>query len=505
MINLTLESDDDQISEIPRPEFVQATDFVKKESPEPTDILDKISETEKEAERDAFESIEAEGTSTPAIARVTPQVNPEATLEEATIVNVVTSANTSAEAIALENNSVAFIPPRPAAVQLSREELIARDKELEAMLRDGIINFHASQEQNPPSTTLQRPDDRNHPSMQTPIPPYSSDEATDAAAAANFQILNKRYDVRKRRAETTFSEDIEYEKACRAEEDRLRLQKRKRIYAERAAQEAANDERLFFSDIERSPANGPSDFPAVSPGSDSETPTSKRPKMNRANKIPPSALQESMRVGFEAENSRSKKSARKQRKRKDPAKKVSTDMVKKPKGKKDEDKVTKKKAGRPRKGPEITNIASLLNHSIIADAQANYDRPGAPGFSSNRRKEALKELIASMPADQQKLYTADSTAIDKACRSFSGVQSIKARGSSGWLLRGMRSALQNYQLLGTYVASHGSKPLPRSRYMLIMNSRAFMRERENCGKRPFGGIQSDEMGLGKTVMMVRVS
>jgi hypothetical protein len=95
-----------------------------------------------------------------------------------------------------------------------------------------------------------------------------------------------------------------------------------------------------------------------------------------------------------------------------------------------------------------------MNHDLIADAQANQDKPDAPGFTSYRRKDALKELIASMPADQQKIYTADKTAIDKACRSFSGVQSIKARGSSGWLLKGMRSALQNYQLLGTYVASH---------------------------------------------------
>jgi SNF2 family DNA or RNA helicase len=503
VIDLTVESDGDEISEIPLNEFVEATVLVKKERKEPAGLLDKISETDREAERDAFESIEAEGISTSAIARATPRVNPEATLSEATVAHNVTSTNISAEAIALENNSTVFIPPRPAAIQLSREELIARDKELDLMLRNGIITLRASQDQNGLSITPQQSNNRNHPSPHPPTPPYINDQDADAAAAANFQQLKQWYEARERRAVTTFSEDIEYEKACQAEENRIRLQKKKRTYAEQEAQETAHDERLFFSDIENAPTNGPSDFPTISSGSDSEAPTSKRAKINRPTKIPSSALEESMRIGFEAEKSRSKGSAKKQRKRKDSAKKASTDTVKKLKGKKDVQKARKK--GRPRKGPEITNLASLLTHNLIADAQANQDRPGAPVFTSNRRKDALKELIASMPADQQKLYTADRTALDKACRSFSGVQSIKAKGSSGWVLRGMRSALQNYQLLGTCVASHGSSPMPHYRHVLIRNSRAFMRERENCGKRPFGGIQSDEMGLGKTVMMVRVS
>jgi hypothetical protein len=454
MIDLTVESDGDEVSEIPFNEFFEATLLVKKEPKEPAGILDKISETDREAERDVFESIETEGISASAIARVTPRVNPEATLSEAAVVHNVTSANISAEAIALENNSTVFIPPRPAAIQLSREELIARDKELDLMLRNGIITLRASQDQNGLSITPQQSNNRNYPSPHPPTPSYINDQDADAAAAANFQQLKQLYETRERRAVTTFSEDIEYEKACQAEENRIRLQKKKRTYAEQEAQETANDERLFFSDIENAPTNGPSDFPVVSSGSDSEAPTSKRAKINRPNKIPSSALEESMRIGFEAEKSRSKGSAKKRRKRKDSAnKKASTDMVKKLKGKKDVQKARKK--GRPRKGPEITNLASLLTHNLIADAQANQDRPGAPVFTSNRRKDALKELIASMPADQQKLYTADRTALDKACRSFSGVQSIKAKGNSGWLLRGMRSALQNYQLLGTCVASTG--------------------------------------------------
>jgi hypothetical protein len=450
VIDLTLDSDDDEVSEIPRTDFFEVTDFIKKESDEPAGISDDISEIEREDEREVTETIEMEGASTSAVTRVTPQTTPLATPEVANVPDNVAPANTSAEASAPENVPVAYIPPRPIAARpLTLEELIARDQELDAMLRDGTINIHAYQNQNPQSTSPQQSNNANRPSTPTPTLPHINDQAADTAAAAEFQKLKKRYEARKQRAQTSFSEDIEYEKACQAEENRVRLQNKKRVYAEREAQEAANDERLFFSDIERSPGNGPSDFPAVSPGGDSDAPTPKRSKTNRVNKIPPSALQESMRIGLDAGNARSKKSAKRECKQKDPAKKkVSIDKVQKSKGKKDGGKAPKKK-GRPHKGPEITNIGSLLNNDLIADAQANQDRPGAPGFTSDTRKDALKELIASMPADQQKLYTADRTAIDKACRSFSGVQSIKARGSSGWLLRGMRSALQNYQLLGT--------------------------------------------------------
>jgi hypothetical protein len=456
VINLTVDSDEDQISEILHTGIVQATDFVttKPEEPkEPTGILDTISETERDAERDAFGSIETGGSSASAVAQTLLQVNPEATPEETTLASDVNSANPSAKASVLENNAIAFIPPRPTAIQLSREEYIARDKELEALLREGVISFYASQEQNPPSTAPQKSNDKNSPSTHTSPPSPISDQSTDAAAAARFQKLKKQYEVRKRRADTTFSEDIEYEKACQEEEARLRLREKKQMYAEREAQGAADDERLFFSDIEPSPANGPSDFPAISPDSDREAPASKRPKVNRPNKIPTLALQESMSVGFEAENSRRKKSAKNRHQNKDRTKKVSRDRVQKSKNKKNKDKATNKR-GRSRRGPEIANIDSLIGHNLIADAQANQGKPGAPGFTSSRRKDALKELIASMPTDQQKLYTADKTAIDKACRSFSGQQSIKAKGSSGWQLKGMRSSLEHYQLLGTYVASH---------------------------------------------------
>src|SRR5947207_6685261 len=79
VINLTVDSNEDQISEILRAGFVQATDFVTtkpKEPKEPTGILDTISETERGAERGAFGSIETGGSSTSVVARTLLRVNP---------------------------------------------------------------------------------------------------------------------------------------------------------------------------------------------------------------------------------------------------------------------------------------------------------------------------------------------------------------------------------------------------------------------------------------------
>ena len=483
-IDLTLDSDDDEVSEIPRTEFIDSA-LVKKELEEPVGLSDEILEIQRETERVIAQSVEKEVTSDSPGASENPRATSRATPTEAAGHEGFATPITAAENGAQENvQEAAFIPPRPIAPPpLSREELIARDQQLDEMLRNGILNFHAHENQNanPPPATPQGSNnsDGQFTPWRTPI--RINDQAEDVVAAAEFQKLKNKYESRKQRHQTSFSEDIEYDKACQAETNRIRLKQKKREYAEREARDKSNDEGLFCSDTERSLRDERTDFPAISPGGDSNAPAPKRVKPNRANKIPLSALQESMSVGFDAGNASSKKkSAKKERKRKDSSKKkVSGGKVTKSRGKKDSGKAPKKK-GRPRKGPEISNFGSLLNHDLIAEAQANQAKPDAPEFTSTNRKNALAELIASMPADQQKLYGADRTALDKACRAFSSVQSIKAKGKDGWLLKGMRSHLRNYQLLGA----------------------AFMRDRENSGTRPYGGIQSDDMGLGKTVMMI---
>src|SRR5271170_3099444 len=57
VIDLTLDSDDDEISEMPRNESTDFTDFIKKGPEEPIAFSDEISEFPREVEREADEQV----------------------------------------------------------------------------------------------------------------------------------------------------------------------------------------------------------------------------------------------------------------------------------------------------------------------------------------------------------------------------------------------------------------------------------------------------------------
>ncbi len=138
------------------------------------------------------------------------------------------------------------------------------------------------------------------------------------------------------------------------------------------------------------------------------------------------------------------------------------------------------KRGR-KKGPNMSNIASLGQTNIVAAAQANADRPDMPTFTATNKAKALQQLIASIPSSEgSNAGTADRTAILEATKKFKGRGAMRADGHGGWLLKGMESSLYNHQLLGA----------------------AFLRERETGVSMPKGGMVCDEMGFGKTIQMM---
>lgn len=140
-----------------------------------------------------------------------------------------------------------------------------------------------------------------------------------------------------------------------------------------------------------------------------------------------------------------------------------------------------KGAGRKKaNGPTITNTSSLLGTNIFADRAAVADLPDQPGFDKGPRRDALKQLIASVPEESRHVATADGKFLDEALKAFTGTGSVRAAADGNWEVKGMRSTLKHYQVLGT----------------------AAMRRRENQDHQPRGGILADEMGLGKTVMML---
>lgn len=84
----------------------------------------------------------------------------------------------------------------------------------------------------------------------------------------------------------------------------------------------------------------------------------------------------------------------------------------------------------------------------------------------------MKQLIASVPTESRDTAKYDQKYLDAAIRDFTGTGSVKAAPDGNWYVRGMRTTLKHYQILGT----------------------AFMRRRETGGDSPRGGIMADGMG-----------
>lgn len=121
-----------------------------------------------------------------------------------------------------------------------------------------------------------------------------------------------------------------------------------------------------------------------------------------------------------------------------------------------------KPRSRKQPGHNISNVASVWGTDVIRDAQANQDAADQPTFSiqnnKKRRDAALKQLIASVPADSAAVANNDKRFLDKALKSFTGHGSIAPAEDGQWLVKGMKTTLKHYQVLGV----------------------AFMRERENA-------------------------
>lgn len=129
--------------------------------------------------------------------------------------------------------------------------------------------------------------------------------------------------------------------------------------------------------------------------------------------------------------------------------------------------------------PDMTSTQNILGTAtnVFRDTEANAGLGDQPTFgNTTRRADALKQLIASVPAENRKIAATDRRFLDEACKAFDGTGACKAGPDGNWLVKGMRTSLKHYQVLGT----------------------AFMRKREHETQQPRGGILADEMGLGKT-------
>jgi hypothetical protein len=297
----------------------------------------------------------------------------------------------------------------------------------------------------------------------------------DEDAAARLRDLKRRFEQKKKKNLLSLEDEVEYRRLINAENIRQRTHHRRQSYqAEEDIKEEDPDDALFLGDgddiQELNPTTTIGDNETAGTA---EEPPKKKHRPNRANKVSAKAIAEDVEAGWEASKSkREKEASKKTRKPRTAANKDGSPRVSKKKSKGKEKNASKDKS--KRKGPTMLNMNSLFDNDIIGAAQANQKKGDLPTFKSTKKAEALKELIASMPQDQQKLASVDKRALEKATRSFSGHGSMKADGDGNWRLKGMRTSLKPFQVLGV----------------------SFMRERENSGSRPFGGLDADVMGLG---------
>ena len=111
--------------------------------------------------------------------------------------------------------------------------------------------------------------------------------------------------------------------------------------------------------------------------------------------------------------------------------------------------------------------------SVPENYGENDDAPDEPLPTSTIKKDAFKELNdkvdMSCPTTKKDLED-----LKRAWEDFNGKASVRPNGKDQWSVKGMKSCLEHYQVVGV----------------------AFLRRRENGSTQPRGGLNADTMGLG---------
>lgn len=331
------------------------------------------------------------------------------------------------------------------------------------------------------------------PLSSTQAPEVSEEEMDARLALQEFQRQQRKYAELKRQngGSLTFRQDVEWMQVRNAEE------KRKRKYARDMAEQNAESEaelvpETYPSYSEDDVGNGDESDSAFNQSTSSSR---KRHGRDMPRKEPKQfsmleAEMQSMRVALEAGEDVPKKkkttqdaqdgtqSSRTSSKSKDT--KAKSKVTKSRANPKAFSKSTRKTAKSKREAAAALRQASSLFNANVFEVQAGDDAPAVPTFRTRNKQDALKELIASVPLEAMKEARGDMSTLLAATKEFIGHGACKADGAGGWLVRGMKTSLKSYQVLGS----------------------AFLRRRENAPEQPRGGLMADQMGLGKTLMMI---
>jgi hypothetical protein len=333
------------------------------------------------------------------------------------------------------------------------------------------------------------------PSSSTAVPTVNEDVMEDRRALAEYERQKKFYqDLRRKNGSLTFRQDVEWMKIKGAEDSRRKKQARDQA---KARQEAEGDTELFpelnpaFEDDQEDGSNDSGDDFGFHPSGSRKRQRREMPRKEPKQMSMQEAELQSMKVALEAHEDAPRKKKKSQATADDSLDTRASGKGKgkgpkpraRPKGSKT---APKKAASGPRKtarsrreADHALKQASSLFGANVFEQQAGENEREQPTFSSRKKQDALKELIASVPIEDKKQARSDMAVLLAATKDFDGHGSVKASGGN-WLVRGMKTSLKGYQVLGS----------------------AFMRRRENAAEEPLGGLMADQMGLGKTLWVI---
>ncbi|KAL4784180.1 SNF2 family N-terminal domain-containing protein [Aspergillus varians] len=122
-----------------------------------------------------------------------------------------------------------------------------------------------------------------------------------------------------------------------------------------------------------------------------------------------------------------------------------------------------------------SNVLLSLKANVIKEAHTSSALPRPTSFTASNRKNAMAELVASIPTKDRDEAKENVNLITNAMKKFT--RSVITDNQGGWRIKGLKTKMYHYQVLGC----------------------AFMRDRENSPEEPRGGILADVMGIGKTL------
>ena len=264
-------------------------------------------------------------------------------------------------------------------------------------------------------------------------------EEEHARAAAAFQAFKKKFEAKKKRGEVDATEEVEFVRAQAAEDRRMKIRRRKLANTRPFSPE---EESMFI------PEGAGGYAYAEDQASDHEVkePPRKRARGVKRPEISTRELQDSMAQAFQAVDKKRRGRPKGQKRQSTGASKskAAASRVAKPPAKRGRPaqggrkKPTRQERQEATRAKNLLNERSLFDNDIVADAQANTGREGQKRFTATRRNNALKELVASIPADHRDTAIATKKQIDEACKKFAcaGTRSIAADGNGDWKLKG---------------------------------------------------------------------